>query len=200
MKMLWIAPVAVVGFIGFSMAGDTRAGDERPTICGAALDGFGQVPPVITTGMATFKVRINHNGTITYKLSYSKLTGAGLVRFTDVHFGQEQNTGGILFFMCSNVPTAPSQGVPPTAPGVPGMVNVPMGTQTCPASKTTLTGTIKPADIVGAPVQGIAAGDLAAVVEALGSGLTYGQVHTELFTAGEVRGQIEVEDGRENES
>ena len=93
MKMLWIAPVAVVGFIGFSMAGDTRAGDERPTICGAALDGFGQVPTNITEGTATLKLRIHHDGTITYKLSYSKLTGAGLVRFTDVHFGQEQNTG-----------------------------------------------------------------------------------------------------------
>ena len=44
MKTLWIAPVAVLGFFGFSAAGDTRAGDERPTICGAALDGFGQVP------------------------------------------------------------------------------------------------------------------------------------------------------------
>jgi len=200
MKMLWIAPVAVVGFIGFSMAGDTRAGDERPTICGAALDGFGQVPPNITEGTATLKLRINHDGTITYKLSYSNLTGAGAVLFTDVHFGQEQNTGGILFFMCSNVPTAPSQGVPPTAPGVPGMVNVPMDTQTCPAGNGTLTGTIKPADIVGAPVQGIAAGDLAEVVEALGSGLTYGQIHTALFTAGEVRGQIEVEDRRKDKS
>ena len=44
MKALWIAPVAVLGFFGFSPTGDTRAGDERPIICGAALDGFGQSP------------------------------------------------------------------------------------------------------------------------------------------------------------
>src|SRR6267378_4059060 len=88
-------------------------------------------PPVITTGTATFKARINHDGTITYKLSYSKLAGTGEVLFADVHFGQQQNTGGILFFLCANVATAPSQGVPPQpqpgpSPGttVPGTVNV----------------------------------------------------------------------------
>jgi hypothetical protein len=204
MKALWIAPVAVLGFFGFSPTGDTRAGDERPIICGAALDGFGQVPPVITTGMATFKVRINHNGTITYKLSYAKLAGTGEVLFADVHFGQQQNTGGILFLLCANVATAPSQGVPPLPgppPGttVPGTVNVPTGTQACPAGKGTLTGTIRATDIVGAPVQGIQPGDLAAAVEVLGSGQSYAQIHTKLFTPGEVRGQIEVEDERERE-
>src|ERR1700730_15766617 len=110
--------------------------------------------------MATFKVRINHNGTITYKLSYAKLAGTGEVLFADVHFGQQQNTGGILFLLCANVATAPSPGVPPQpgpSPGttVPGTVNVPAGTQACPPGKGTLTGTIRAADIVGAPVQGI---------------------------------------------
>ena len=149
-------------------------------------------PPVITTGTATFKARINHDGTITYKLSYSKLAGTGEVLFADVHFGQQQNTGGILFFLCANVATAPSQGVPPQpgpSPGttVPGTVNVSAGTQACPPGKGTLTGTIRPADIVGAPVQGIHPGDLAAAVDVLGSGQSYAQIRTKLFTPGEVR-------------
>jgi CHRD domain len=103
------------------------------------------------------------------------------------------------------VATAPSQGVPPQpgpSPGttVPGTVNVPAGTQACPPGKGTLTGTIRAADILGAPVQGIQSGDLAAAAEVLGSGQSYAQIHTKLFTPGEVRGQIEVEDERENES
>ncbi len=185
---VWHTPL---GFIGSSTAGVNGAGDQFP-ICGAQLDGFDQVAPVITTGAATFKARINHDGTITYKLSYSKLAGTGKVLFADVHFGQQQNTGGILFFLCANVATAPSQGVPPQpgpSPGttVPGTVNVSAGTQACPPGKGTLTGTIRPADIVGAPVQGIHPGDLAAAVDVLGSGQSYAQIRTKLFTPGEVR-------------
>jgi len=185
---VWHTPL---GFIGSSTAGVNGAGDQFP-IRGAQLDGFDQVPPVITTGTATFKARINHDGTITYKLSYSKLAGTGKVLFADVHFGQQQNTGGILFFLCANVATAPSQGVPPQpgpSPGttVPGTVNVSAGTQACPPGKGTLTGTIRPADIVGAPVQGIHPGGRAAAVDVLGSGQSYAQIRTKLFTPGEVR-------------
>jgi hypothetical protein len=100
MKALWIAPVAVLGFFGFSPTGDTRAGDERPIICGAALDGFGQAPPVITTGMATFKVRINHNGTITYKLSYAKLAGTGEVLFAEKFTSANSKILGASSFCC----------------------------------------------------------------------------------------------------
>ena len=226
LKTLWIAPVAVLGFIGSSTAGDKN--DQFP-ICRAQLDGLGQVPPVNTDGTATFKVKINHDGSISYQLRYSDLSGddptmpsnPGKVIFADVHFGPPQNTGGILFFMCANQATAPSQGVPPQTPtdslggpikgavGANATIPIPttkngQGTP-CPDTSTTspLKGTITAAsaatDIVGAPVQGIAKGDLAAVVEAFKSGFTYAQVHTMNFPGGEVRGQIEVEGERENE-
>src|SRR5262249_55847506 len=145
----------------------------------------------------------------------------GQVLFTDVHFGPRQNTGGILFFMCANQPTAPSQGVLQQIPtdsvtgaringavGANGTVtipNTPNGQQTtCPTTNTdpkhplkgTITAASAAADIIGAPTQGIAKGDLASVVEALKSGFTYAQIHTFNFSGGEVRGQIEVEDFR----
>jgi len=100
--------------------------------------------------------------------------------------------GHPLLLVCQYVATAPSQGIPPQpgpSPGttVPGTVNVSAGTQACPPGKGTLTGTIRPADIVGAPVQGIHPGDLAAAVDVLGSGQSYAQIRTKLFTPGEVR-------------
>jgi hypothetical protein len=109
-----------------------------------------------------------------------------------------------LFVVCQcgygAKPRGPTSARSLTRYTVPGTVNVPAGTQACPPGKGTLTGTIRAADIVGAPVQGIQSGDLAAAAEVLGSGQSYAQIHTKLFTPGEVRGQIEVEDERENES
>jgi hypothetical protein len=220
MKKLWIVPiVVVVSLLGFTGQKDTYADsiakDSRPAKLRALiLDGFHQVPPVHTEASGTFKARIQADGTIAYTLTYTGLTAPVHVQFADVHFGQEQNTGAILFFMCSNQATAPTQGNPVSGSasgtdtfGVArtgtqtffnGPVTVPAGTQTCPDSGT-VTGTIGPADIVdtGAPLirgaQGIRAGELAKVLEAIHSGQTYVQVHTNAYPPGELRRQIEVD-------
>jgi hypothetical protein len=213
MKKLWIVPVVfIVGLLGFTSQKDTYAGTARLR---ALLDGFHQVPPVHTEGKATFTGRINEDGTITFTLTYSGLTEPVHVQFADVHFGQEQNTGGILFFLCSNQATAPTQANPVSAPatgtdtdGVSrtgtqtlfnGPVDVPgFGTPdlpTCPDSGT-VTGTLGPDAVVdaGAPgnrgAQGILAGELEKVLEAIRSGQTYVQVHTNAFPAGELRRQV----------
>jgi hypothetical protein len=61
-----------------------------------------------------------------------------------------------------------------------------------------VTGTIRPGDIVdvGAPgernAQGILEGELAKVLEAIRSGQTYAQIHTNAFPVGELRRQIRV--------
>src|SRR5262245_61425520 len=74
MKMLWIAPVvAGVGLIGL-IGSSAAAKDEPPHTLKAILDGFHQVPPVITEGTASFSGRINDDGTITYTLKYKNLT------------------------------------------------------------------------------------------------------------------------------
>jgi hypothetical protein len=219
MKKLWIVPVvATVGLLGFTGQKATWAEDQGAAQLRARLDGFHQVPPVHTEGKATFTGRINDDGTITYTLTYSGLSSPLL--FADIHFGQEQNTGGILFFLCSNTKTAPTQAHPVAAPvsdftdtqigtvtgvvnspinmipvrvtvNVNGPVDVPDDTQPCPDSGT-VTGTIGPNDIVDAVAQGITAGELAKVVEALRSGQTYAQIHTQMFTPGELRRQIRI--------
>src|SRR5713101_1607350 len=116
MKKLWIVPVVVaIWFLGFTGQKDTYA-EDRAARLRALLDGFHQVPPVHTEGKATFTGRINEDGTITFTLTYSGLTDTPSVpvhvQFADVHFGQAQNTGGILFFLCSNQATAPTQANP----------------------------------------------------------------------------------------
>jgi len=233
MKKLWFAPVVVivwllVWFLGFTGQKGTYAEDGGPARLRALLDGFHQVPPVHTEGKATFTGRINEDGTITFTLTYLGLTdnpppercqppcnpnSTLKVQFADIHFGQEQNTGGILFFLCSNQATAPTQAHPvfATATGTDthgvtrtgtqtlfnGPVDVPLGTQPCP-DEGTVTGTIGSGAIVdvGAPgernAQGILEGELAKVVEAIRSGQTYAQIHTNAFPLGELRRQIRI--------
>ena len=126
---------------------------------------------------------------------------------------KSKTLGGILFFFCSNQATSPTQAHPvfATATGTDthgvtrtgtqtlfnGPVDVPPGTQPCP-DEGTVTGTIRPGDIVdvGAPgernAQGILEGELNKVLEAIRSGQTYAQIHTNAFPVGELRRQIRV--------
>jgi CHRD domain len=70
--------------------------------------------------------------------------------------------------------------------------NGPAGTQACPASGGTITGTIRAADIgAGAAGQGLAAGEFDEFVRALRSGATYVNVHSTGRPDGEIRAQIE---------
>ena len=70
--------------------------------------------------------------------------------------------------------------------------NGPAGTQGCPAAGGTITGTITPVDVgAGAAAQGIAAGEFVELVRAIRAGVTYVNVHTEIRTGGEIRGQLD---------
>jgi hypothetical protein len=51
-------------------------------------------------------------------------------------------------------------------------------------------GTVSAADVVGPTGQGVPAGDFADVVRAIASHVTYANVHSANFPAGEIRGQI----------
>jgi hypothetical protein len=185
MKKLLIAPIVASPWL-LALGGPVAADSS---LLRAKLDGFGQVPPVITTGMGKFQARINPDKTISYTLQYSQLMGTGAVNFADIHFGQEQVNGGIIVLLCANVPPE-------------GGVNVPPGTQMCPSGKgsgATLTGKVMAGSIVGPAQQGINPGDWQAALAAIRSGLVYAQVHTVAFTNGEIRGQIERE-GKDEDS
>ena len=138
----------------------------------AALVGTQEVPAIFAAGSAIFEARVLDNDTrIEFQLTYEHLTAPPLV--AHVHFGQRGVAGNVSFFLCGG------GGKPP-----------------CPASTSgSVTGTVVAANVVGPAVQGIAPGDLAAILQMIRAGLGYANMHTPLHPGGEIRGQIRVVDG-----
>ncbi len=144
------------------------------------LTGFEEVPVVSTVAEGEFHARINADATqIDYELSYTGLEGN--VTQAHIHVGQRGVNGGISVWLCGN----------PSA-----TVNPPPGTQGCPASPATITGTLTAANVVGPASQGIAAGEFAELIRAIREGQTYANVHSTKFPGGEIRSQIEGNSGR----
>ena len=94
-----------------------------------------------------------------------------------INFGARATTGGVSVFLCSN------------------LGNGPEGTPACPTMAGTVSGTLRPEDVVGPAGQGIAAGEFDELVDAIRAGYTYANVHSEARPAGEIRAQLE-DDGR----
>jgi hypothetical protein len=155
---------AVVGTV--ALAGSSREVREK-------LTGYEETPLALSTpGEGKFSARIDRKDQeISYRLSYAGLEAP--VTQAHIHFGARAQTGGISAFLCTN------------------LGNGPAGTQTCPAQPATITGTIRPADVIGPGGQGIAAGEFNEFVAAIAAGATYVNVHSEKYEAGEVRAQIE---------
>ena len=143
----------------------------------ARLRGFQEVPAISTTGSGEFRGKISDDGTsIDYKLSYSGLEG-GSVLFAHIHLGQRSVNGGVIVFLCSNVP-------------------VPVTTPACPTPSGTVTGTVTASNVIDVKnpanqvSQGITAGEFAELLRAIRKGVAYANVHTVTFPTGEIRGQI----------
>jgi CHRD domain len=134
----------------------------------AGLNGFQQVPSILSNGRGTFTATIN-KGSISYTLTYSGLSSTATV--SHIHFAQRGVNSVPFVFLCGGG-----------------------GKPACPPDGGTVTGTITAADILAIPDQGLAAGDFAGAVRAIESGNTYVNVHTTLFPAGEIRGQIQSND------
>lgn len=137
------------------------------------LTGYQEDPQAIsTTGKGTFQAQIDERRQeISYKLRYADLEGA--VQQAHIHFGGRAQSGGISAFLCSN------------------LGNGPAGTQACPPAPATVTGTIRPADVIGPAAQGITAGQFDELVQAIRAGVTYANVHTSMYQGGEIRAQID---------
>ncbi len=90
-----------------------------------------------------------------------------------IHIGGAAQSGGISVFLCTN------------------LGNGPAGTQLCPAAPATISGTIRPADVIGPVGQGITAGQFDELLAALRADTTYVNVHSSLYPGGEIRGNIE---------
>jgi hypothetical protein len=139
----------------------------------AKLIGHNETPAVHTAGRGTFQLTVNSNNTLSFTLTYSGLNSAATM--AHVHFGQPNVAGSISFFLCG--------GAKPACP--PGNTSAPV----------TVTGTVTTADILAVPTQGLAAGDMAAIVSEIRDGFGYANVHTSTSPAGEIRGQLRGEHG-----
>jgi hypothetical protein len=168
------AAVAAALVVGATAAG-TLAFADGPNSIRERLSGYQEDPLVLsTTGSGDFRasIRAKHQE-ISYRLSYSGLEGA--VTQAHIHLGGRAQSGGIIAFLCANNP--------PITP--------PPGVQPCPAQPATISGTIRPADVIGPLAQGIGPGEFAKLVDAMRSDVTYVNVHTTKYPGGEIRAQLE---------
>jgi hypothetical protein len=170
---------------GSSTSGGTALKDGAPTSSTssgergkefrAKLTGFQETPAISTPGHGTFRASLSEDGTtVSFELTYADLKGVGeggAPAIAHIHFGQRNVAGGVAVFLCGGG-----------------------GRDACPAQPGTVTGTFTAADVVGPTVQGLEAGDLAALLQAARAGFTYANVHTARFATGEIRGQLKADD------
>ena len=144
----------------------------------AVFSGFNEVGAlnaqsgaILSPGRATLELQLNRaDQTLSFILRYSGLVNP--VTQSHIHFGKVHMAGGVMVFFCSNLASAPA------------------GTQPCPANAGTVMGTVSAANVLGPTTQGVPAGDFQAIVDALESDTTYANIHTTVFPAGEIRGEI----------
>jgi len=141
----------------------------------ATLLGVEETPAIFAPGHAFFTAQILDDDTrIEFSLTYEDLTAPPLA--AHVHFGQRGVAGGVSYFLCGGG-----------------------GKPACPASTSgAISGTVVAADVVGPTAQGIAAGDLAAIIQMMRAGFSYANMHTPLHPAGEIRGQLRPARGHEH--
>jgi hypothetical protein len=168
--LIFAVPV-VLAAATFAVAGDGGKNNFKAD----ALTGYQEVlgptsGPVSTIGTGTFEAQVDGD-VITYTLTYRDLEGVlvtdGVVTQAHIHFGQRAVSGGVIAFLCGGS-TKPA----------------------CPASPATVTGTITAADIIGPNGQGIEPASFDEAVRAIRAGVVYANVHTTRWPSGEIRGQV----------
>jgi CHRD domain-containing protein len=165
------AVVLIIGVGAYSVAGaDSRNFAARPLI------GYEESPPTSTVARGSFTARLSSNGTsLSYTLRFSGLEGT--VTQSHIHFGQRGVSAGISIWLCETEGTQSPSATTPTCPAAPG---------------GTVSGTVTAADVVGPNGQGIAPTEFGEIIRAMRSGVTYVNVHSSKFPAGEIRAQIRV--------
>lgn len=192
--------VAAIMFAGIAAAqnSETDALEQQPFFS-ARLSGFNEVifvagqagPPLVapalrgaisTPAKGRFTAILDAPDVIQYELSYEGLVAP--VTQAHIHFGQRHTVGGIIVWLCQTAGTQAPEAVRSSTP-------------LCP-SEGTVSGTITPAQVLAQDAQGFAAGDFDELVRAIRNRAAYANVHTEKFTAGEIRGQIRSNQNRDN--
>jgi len=164
--------IAFVAISGFTIKADDRNNNRNRFA--ARLSGFQETPTLSTTGRGTFTARLNRAETmIHFVLSFEQLETAVVV--AHIHLGRPAIAGGVSVFLCGGG-----------------------GRPACTMDPTGLSGTVEgdiaSGDVIGPAAQGISAAEFEELVRALRAGATYANVHTTGRPAGEVRGQIKLQD------
>ena len=185
--ILCLALVMVISTVPMAMADNDR--HDHSFKVRTHLSGFNEVhfaagPPATLRGAVStgasgkFVAKIDErNKIIHYELSYKNLEGT--VTQGHIHFGQRHTVGGIVVWLCQTA-------------GTPAPAAVAAATPFCPAEGLVI-GTIAPAQVLAQDASGdraTYAGEFGKLVDAILAGATYANVHTTLFTPGEIRGQI----------
>jgi hypothetical protein len=142
---------------------------------------------IFSTGSGRLKLKIDKQSrTIDYELTYSfpdaaatPIAGAQFVNQSHLHFGQKHTTGGINVWLCQSADN-------------PAPAAVAAATPACPSPSGTVSGTIAPGQVLALAGQGFPAGQdgFDALLDALQNDAIYGNVHTDRFPGGEIRGQF----------
>lgn len=141
-------------------------GQDGPGQFKTVLNGYNEVPSVLTTGSGQLTVSPSQDGTsLSITLTFTKLVG--VAHSAGLYLGLPGVTGGLIAPICGG-----------TKPSCPTSTDAPVTT------------TIVASDVVGISAQGLAAGDIAAVIQALTNGAVYVNILTSSFTTGEIRGQL----------
>lgn len=150
-----------------------RDGERRLS---TRLSGLNEPPAVLTRASGGFEAIISRDRTgFEYTLTYEDLQGD--ITQSHIHIGQVLVNGGIAVWLCQ---TATNVSPVPTTPMCPG-----------PRSGT-VHGQITAADVIGPNGQGVAPMELEEVLNALGEGVAYVNVHSRHTPSGEIRGQLQL--------
>jgi hypothetical protein len=158
------------------------------------LSGFNEVHgpslgigAIFSTGNGKLTLKINKQiRSIDYELTYqfpdaiaTPIVGTQFVNQAHLHFGQKHTTGTINVWLCQSTDN-------------PAPAAVAAATPVCPSPSGTVAGMITPAKVLAVPTQGFPGGEAGfdALLAALQSDAIYGNVHTDRFPPGEIRGQI----------
>jgi hypothetical protein len=152
----------------------------------AKLSGFKEVGglnaetgAIFTPGQGTLKLKLNTKlQSVNWTLTYSNM--AASVTQAHIHFGKEHVPGGIMVFFCSN------------------LGNGPVGTQACPVNSGTVSGMFTAGSVLAVPGQHVTAGDFNALAQAILTKTAYANIHTAMFPAGEIRGQVRRDDDEDH--
>lgn len=141
----------------------------------AELRPFDEVPAVSSSASGTFRAAIDERGErVAYELTFANLEAD--VTQSHIHTAQPGVNGGIMVWLCQTPATA---------------ANAPAGTPSCPGPRGgTVSGEFSAADVIGPAAQGVSPGEFAEFLRAIRNGVAYANVHSTMFPAGEIRGQI----------